>query len=74
MHPGGGGFEHHPMVFMDGVSGFIANTEMIAGDFTAGARMQFDELVAVIPKCNPHDTDKILKALDDVIYYVKNAA
>jgi hypothetical protein len=68
------GWQRHPMVFMDGISGFIANTEMIAGDFTAGSRMQFEDLVAVVPKCNPHDTDKILKALDDVIYYVKNAA
>jgi hypothetical protein len=69
-----GGWERHAMVYMDGISAFLANAETIAGDFTAGSRMQFDDLVAVVPKFNPHDTDKILKALDDVIYYVKNAA
>ena len=73
-HPGGGGYEHHPMVFLDGVSGFLANAETVAGDFTPDARKRFEELVAVVPKCYVHHHDKILKAVDDVITHTKSAA
>ena len=70
MHPGSCGFERHPMVFLDGISGFRANVEMIRRDFTKDRRDRLDELVAIVPKCNAHDTDKVLKALDAVVAYV----
>jgi hypothetical protein len=75
MHPGGGGFEHHPMVFLDGISGFLALAETIKDDFTTpDARNGFEDLVTVVSKCYVHHHDKILKAIDDIIAYTKSAA
>ncbi len=65
-----GGFERRPMVFLDGISGFRANVEMIRRDFTKDRRDRLDELVAIVPKCNAHDIEKVLKALDAVVAYV----
>lgn len=62
-----------PSVFLDGVSGFMAEVQMIRSDFTGERRRKFDELVAEVPKCKPHQTGDILKAIDDLCAYVEGA-
>lgn len=45
-----------PAVFLDGISAFMAEIQMIRPDFTGEQRARFDELAAVVPKCKAHNT------------------
>ena len=62
-----------PGAFMGGVIPFEGYVTSIQDDFTGMSRIRFDEVVAQIPKTYTHDEKKILRAMDDIIEYVKNA-